>query len=91
MWCRSFHGHWGGRANDKFITEHYGILDHILPGDIVLADRRFDMEESVALKSGKRHIPSFTLPKTQLSPKDVHKTRPIADVRIHVQRVIGNV
>ena len=25
--------------SDKFLTEHCGILDKLLPGDVVLADR----------------------------------------------------
>ena len=38
---------WGGRASDKFITEHCGFLDHILPGDVILADRGFDIQDIV--------------------------------------------
>ena len=71
--------------------KHCSILDHILPGDIVLADRGFDIEESVALKGGELHSLTHRRGKTQLSAKDVHETCAIANVRIHVERVIGNV
>ncbi len=27
---------WGGRTSDKYLTEHCGILDNLLPGDVVL-------------------------------------------------------
>ena len=37
------------------------------------------------------YIPAFTRGKTQLSALEVHETRTIANVRIHVERVIGNV
>ncbi len=37
------------------------------------------------------NIPAFTKGKTQLSALEVHETRTIANVRIHVERVIGNV
>ena len=30
---------WEGRTSDKFLTENCGILDKLLPGDLVLADR----------------------------------------------------
>ena len=35
------------------------------------------------------HIPSFTRGKKQLSAEDVEETRKFANVRIHVERVIG--
>ena len=34
-------------------------------------------------------VPAFTKGLTQLSPIDVEKTRNIANLRIHVERVIG--
>ena len=37
------------------------------------------------------HIPTFTKGKSQLSALEVTETRTIANVRIHVERVIGNV
>ena len=36
-------------------------------------------------------IPAFTKGKAQLSGIDVEQTRQIANVRIHVERVIGNI
>ena len=80
---------WGGRASDKYITENCGILKKLLPGDIILADRGFDIAESVGLMQAKLHIPAFTKGKSQLSPLEVEETRSIANVRIHVERVIG--
>lgn len=35
-------------------------------------------------------IPSFTRGQSQLKAKDVEETRKIAHLRIHVERVIGN-
>ena len=40
----------GGRVTDKHITDHFGFLDHILPGDVVLADRGFDIQYSVGIQ-----------------------------------------
>ena len=38
---------WGGRVSDKYLTEHCEILKKLLPGDVVFADRGFDIAESV--------------------------------------------
>ena len=80
---------WGGRTSDKFLTENCGILDKLLPGDTVMADRGFTISESVGLRHGKLVIPAFTKGKNQLDPVDVEQSRGIASVRIHVERVIG--
>jgi len=80
---------WGGRVSDKYLTEHCGILRKLLPGDVVLADRGFDIAESVAMVQAQLHIPAFTKGKQQLSAAEVESTRKIANVRIHVERVIG--
>ena len=80
---------WGGRTSDKYLTENCGFLEHLLAGDMVMADRGFTIAESVGLKQAKLVIPAFTKGKSQLDPVDVEKTRGIANVRIHVERVIG--
>ncbi len=59
------------------------------PGDLVMADRGFTIEESVGMYQAQFAIPAFTRGKKQLDPVDVEKTRGIANVRIHVESVIG--
>ena len=81
----------GGRVSDKHITENDGFLNYISPGDLVLADRGFDIQASVGSMMGEVKIPAFTRGKRQLSPVDLETTRKIAHVRIHVERVIGTV
>ena len=79
----------GGRTSDKFLTENCGILKKLLPGDLILADRGFTIHETVMFQQAQLAIPAFTRGKDQLDPVDVEKTRGIANVRIHVERVIG--
>ena len=38
---------WGGQTSDKFLTVSCGILNKLLPGCLVLADRGFTIAESV--------------------------------------------
>ena len=80
---------WGGRTSDKFLTENCGFLKNLLPGDMVMGDRGFTISENVAMSHAKLVIPAFTKGMEQLDPKDVEETRGIADVRIHVEHVIG--
>ena len=82
---------WGGRVSDKYLTEHCGILNNILPGDIVLADCGFDISDSIGMQQAKLHlhVPAFIKGKDQLSVLEIEETRSIANVRIHVERVIG--
>ena len=80
---------WGGRVSDKHLTVNSGFLSKLLPGDIVLADRGFDIAEDIARMQASLKIPAFTKGCLQLSPKDIEETRHLANVRIHVERVIG--
>lgn len=63
----------------------------MLPGDLVLADRGFDVSDSVGSVCAQVKIPAFTKGRDQLSPLDVEATRKLAHSRIHVERVIGSV
>ena len=81
---------WGGRVSDKHIVEALWI-PNLLPGDVVLADRGFDVADSVAMLGATFDIPAFTRGCEQLPPSDVEATRKLVNVRIHVERIIGAV
>lgn len=81
---------WGGRSSDKFITENCGILTKLIPGDLVLADRGFDIADSVGMRCAQVNIPAFTKGKAQLFAVDTELTRKIAHVRIHVIGLVRN-
>lgn len=79
----------GGRSSDKFVTENSGFLDKVCSGDVVMADRGFLIEEELKQRNVELQMPTFTKGKTQLHPIDIEETRKIANVRIHVERIIG--
>lgn len=56
---------------------------------IVLADRGFNIQESVSMYCAEVKIPPFTRGKKQLSKFEVDSSRQLSRVRIHVERVIG--
>ena len=78
-----------GEPPDKGITLKSGFLEKVTFGDWVLADRVFLIEEELATRGAVLRIPAFTRGKAQISVKDVDMSRQIAHVRIHVERVIG--
>ena len=82
---------WGGRSSDRAVTENSGFLEHLRPGDIVLADRGFDIDDCVGLMCAEVKYPKFTRGKVQMCARDIESTRRLANLRIHVERVIGAV
>lgn len=80
---------WGGRVSDRYITEKCDFLNHILPGDVVMADKGFTIGDLLAKKGAYLQIPPFLANKGQFAPEDIDVTRQIARVRIHVERAIG--
>ena len=82
---------WGGRTRDKFIIEHCSLLENLVPGDTVLTDRGFDISDSMSFYCSTLKTPSYTLGRNQLSGIEVVQTRRIANIRIHVERMIQNI
>lgn len=56
---------WGGRTTEKHITEHSGFLRKLCSGDTVMADRGFDIADTIGSYGGTLEIPAFTRGKTQ--------------------------
>ena len=46
--------------SDKLITQQCGFLNLIDPGDVILADRGFNVYDDIAIKGGRLEIPAFT-------------------------------
>ncbi len=80
---------WGGRTSEKFLTENCGIMEKLLPGNLVMADRGFTIRQSLVFKQTQLAISAFTLGLHQMDLVDVEKTRGIENVCIHGQQVIG--
>ena len=83
---------WDGRASDKFMVENSGYLIYLSDGNVVLADRGFDVTDSFALFGATylRYTNIHYRGQNQLSGEEVEVTRKIVNVRIHVERIIGS-
>lgn len=62
------------------------LIDH---GDVILADRGFDISDNLTIYGARLEIPAFTRGKKQLSLQEVEYSKRLSKVRIHVERVIG--
>jgi len=58
---------------------------------VILADKGFDVADSVAMLGATLDTPAFTRGCHQLLPSEVEATRKLANVRIHVKMIIGAV
>ena len=54
-----------------------------------MADRGFNISDELAVRGAQLLIPPFTRNKPQLPAVEVEKARQLSRVRIHVERVIG--
>ena len=77
-----------GRNSDQNIVRTSGYLEKISPGDMIMADRGFRVEEDIALAGATLVTPAF-LRERQLSQRETEHSRNVSNVRIHVERVIG--
>ncbi|CAN7988422.1 unnamed protein product, partial [Ixodes hexagonus] len=83
---------YGGRTSDTYITIDSGFLEHIEPGDVVLADKGFSgIKAPVENKHGVMVFPPFSKGQVQFTNEEMEMTYQVARVRIHVERVIQRV
>lgn len=65
---------YAGSISDKELTRSSGILDMLEPGDSVMADHGFDIQEDLALLGVRLNIPPFLKGKSQLSERELVET-----------------
>ncbi|XP_031358904.1 uncharacterized protein LOC116182512 isoform X1 [Photinus pyralis] len=81
-----------GRSSDKEIFNSCGILQLLEPGDSVMADKGYVIRDELEARGVALNIPPFLASDSkQFSPADVEKTKEIASLRIHVERVISEI
>ena len=77
---------YGGSTSDKAITKDSGVLDCMVSGDMILADKRFTIKD-ILPQGVTLNIPAF-LVNGQFTQAKVINNRQISVARIHVERSI---
>lgn len=83
---------YGGRIPDTLLFEDCKIMDVLPKKCVILADRVFkNLETLLSNKGYEMFRPPSVYTAEKMSKEDVLKTKSIASLRIHVERVIGRV
>ena len=80
-----------GAISDKEITRCSGILELLEPNDSVMADKGFDIEDMLRVKGVGLNLSPYLQNRGQFSARQVHETKTIAKLRIHVERAIRRI
>ena len=80
---------YGGSASDRQIIERSDLIKKCSPGDSLMADKGFDVQDIFAPFDVSINIPSFFRKKNRMSGQTVLKDRKIASKRVHIERIIG--
>jgi hypothetical protein len=80
---------YGGSTSDRQICERSNLPNMCDPGDSIMADKGFNVQDLFEASMVKINIPTFFHKKNRLSGETVLKDRKIASKRVHVERIIG--
>lgn len=80
-----------GSISDKEITKQSGILSLLEPGDEVMVDKGFLINDLLSPINVALVIPPFLSHRGQFTREEVTATQKIARLRIHVERAIGRI
>ena len=80
-----------GRMSDKDSTYYSGLYKLLEPGDVVLADRGFLIEDDLKEIGASLQIPSFLHGESQLPLQNERESKKLAHFRIHVERIIKEI
>jgi len=80
---------YGGSTSDRQIVERSTLPSMCDPGDSVMSDKGFDVQDIFAPYGVKVNIPTFFKKRNRMDGEMVVRDRKIASKRVHVERIIG--
>jgi len=78
-----------GSISDRKLVEASGLLEKLQPGDEIMADKKFTIQDLLIRYGVRLNVPPFLSVNSQMPASDVFLTRKIACLRVHVERAIG--
>ena len=78
-----------GSTSDRQICERSDLPNMCQPGDSIMADKGFNVQDLFEKQFVTINIPTFFKRKNRLSHNTVMKDRRIASKRVHIERIIG--
>ncbi|CAC5399359.1 unnamed protein product [Mytilus coruscus] len=80
---------YGGCASDRHIVERCKIVQLCNPGDSVMADKGFNVQDLFARMDVADNIPTFFKKRNRISGKTPLRDRKVSSKRVHIERNIG--
>jgi len=80
---------YGDSASDRQIIERSQLSSICDPGDSVMADKGFNVQDLFTAIDVTVNIPTFFRKKNRMSGRQVLADRKITSKRVHIERIIG--
>jgi hypothetical protein len=80
---------YGGAASDRQNNERSRLPNLCTPGDSIMADKGFNVQDLFATNDVTVNIPTFFKKKNRMSGRQVLADRKISSKRVHIERIIG--
>jgi hypothetical protein len=80
---------YGGSTTDRQIVERSNISSICDPGDSLMADKGFNVQDLFQHANVSVNIPTFFRKRNRMDGKTVLHDRKIASKRVHIERIIG--
>lgn len=80
---------YGGSTSDRHVVERLSLGNVCDPGDSVMADKGFNIQDLLATHDVHVNIPTFLKKKNRFGPKTLARDRKVASKRVHIERHIG--
>lgn len=80
---------YAGSISDRQTVERSDLLKMCEPGDSILADRRYNIQDMFIGKDVTLNIPTFLKGKAQIPGLQLLRDRKLASQRVHIERLIG--